>query len=251
MLIDWFTVVAQALNFLILVWLLKRFLFGPISNAISERQASISATLVEAAATKLQAETEKEQYQTQKAELEQRRDTVLKEAVAAAEAEKKRLLEEAQRVADALRQSRLESLQSQEHKLEQALRLRAQEHALSLARDILGRLSATELDRAMVATFLERLAQLEPASLETLVGALEPTGGQVQVRAAGELSGSLRAELEAGVEKVLLQKLQWSYRLDPTLVSGFELMAEGHKLSWSSAELLEKVQTGARRAQPS
>jgi len=40
MLIDWFTVGAQALNFLILVWLLKRFLYKPILDAIDARDGS-------------------------------------------------------------------------------------------------------------------------------------------------------------------------------------------------------------------
>ena len=38
MLIDWFTICAQALNFLILVWLMKRFLYKPILHAIDERE---------------------------------------------------------------------------------------------------------------------------------------------------------------------------------------------------------------------
>ena len=41
--IDWFTVVAQAINFLILVWLLKRFLYKPILHAIDEREKGIAA----------------------------------------------------------------------------------------------------------------------------------------------------------------------------------------------------------------
>ncbi len=45
MLIDWFTVVAQAINFLILVWLLQRFLFKPILGAIDEREKGIAAQL--------------------------------------------------------------------------------------------------------------------------------------------------------------------------------------------------------------
>jgi F-type H+-transporting ATPase subunit b len=48
MLIDWFTVGAQALNFLILVWLLKRFLYKPILHAIDEREKRIAAELADA-----------------------------------------------------------------------------------------------------------------------------------------------------------------------------------------------------------
>ena len=49
MLIDWFTVGAQVLNFLILVWLLKRFLYKPILNAIDAREKRIAAELADAA----------------------------------------------------------------------------------------------------------------------------------------------------------------------------------------------------------
>ena len=45
MLIDWFTVAAQAVNFLILVWLLKRFLYKPVLAAIDEREKRIATQL--------------------------------------------------------------------------------------------------------------------------------------------------------------------------------------------------------------
>ena len=48
MLINWFTVVAQAINFLILVWLLKRFLYKPILQAIDEREKRIATQLADA-----------------------------------------------------------------------------------------------------------------------------------------------------------------------------------------------------------
>ena len=50
MLIDWFTVGAQALNFLILVWLMKHFLYKPILNAIDAREKLIATELADAAA---------------------------------------------------------------------------------------------------------------------------------------------------------------------------------------------------------
>jgi len=48
MLIDWFTVGAQALNFLILVWLMKHFLYKPILHAIDEREKRVAAELADA-----------------------------------------------------------------------------------------------------------------------------------------------------------------------------------------------------------
>lgn len=244
MLIDWFTVAAQAVNFLILVWLLKRFLFGPISKAIQERQDSISSSLAEAAATKLVAETEKQEYQAKKAEIETQCDALIKEAVASGQTEKKRLLEEAQKAADTLSQSRLESLRSQEQKLEKALRERAQEEALNLARDILRQLAGAELDSVIVQRFLHHLEQLDGKAQQTL----RQAQGEILVRTARELSPDLRHTLEKGVEKTLGQSLRWSYKTEPELINGFELVAEGHKIGWNSAGLLEQIKRGASLA---
>ena len=61
--IDWFTVVAQAINFLILVWLLKRFLTNPSCCAIDEREKGIAAQLAEAEAKKAEAQKERDDFQ--------------------------------------------------------------------------------------------------------------------------------------------------------------------------------------------
>ncbi len=59
MLIDWFTVAAQVINFLVLVWLLKRFLYQPIIDAIDAREKRIAAELADADAKKAEARQER------------------------------------------------------------------------------------------------------------------------------------------------------------------------------------------------
>ena len=63
MLIDWFTVGAQLLNFLILVWLMKRFLYQPVLDAIAAREQKIAAELADAAATKAEAHQQQDEFQ--------------------------------------------------------------------------------------------------------------------------------------------------------------------------------------------
>ena len=63
MLIDWFTVAAQALNFLILVWLMKRYLYQPILNAIASREQLISGELKDADTKKAEAQKERENFE--------------------------------------------------------------------------------------------------------------------------------------------------------------------------------------------
>src|SRR5271156_4365009 len=101
--IDWFTVVAQAINFLILVWLLKRFLYKPILHAIDERERGIAARLAEAEATQAEAQQERDEFQHKNEAIDQARAALLKKAEDEAEAERQRLLEIARKDADALR----------------------------------------------------------------------------------------------------------------------------------------------------
>ncbi|HEY4789048.1 MAG TPA: hypothetical protein VIH57_23530, partial [Bacteroidales bacterium] len=63
MLIDWFTVAAQLINFLVLVWLLKRFLYKPVLKAIDEREKRIVMQLQEAENKKAEADREREEFQ--------------------------------------------------------------------------------------------------------------------------------------------------------------------------------------------
>ena len=67
MLIDWFTVAAQITNFLVLVWLLKRFLYGPILHAMAEREKRIQNTIESANAQKTEAERERAEFQQKNA----------------------------------------------------------------------------------------------------------------------------------------------------------------------------------------
>ena len=44
--VDWITTIAQIINFLVLVYLLKRFLYGPIVSAMIHREAHIAERVV-------------------------------------------------------------------------------------------------------------------------------------------------------------------------------------------------------------
>ena len=113
MLIDWFTVVAQVVNFLILVWLLKRFLYRPILDAIDAREKRIATELADADAKKAEAQKERDEFQHKNEEFDQQRAALLSKATDEAKAERQRLLDEARQAADALSAKRQEALRSE------------------------------------------------------------------------------------------------------------------------------------------
>src|ERR1700744_2280130 len=125
MLIDWFTVCAQAANFLILVWLLKRFLYQPVLAAIPAREKSVADQLQDAAAKKTEAQKERDDYQHRQDEFDRQRTALMNEAVESVKAERQKMLGEARRDAEALRLKLQDSIQDEYEHLNGELMARA------------------------------------------------------------------------------------------------------------------------------
>src|ERR1039458_5091039 len=157
MLIDWFTVGAQALNFLILVWLLKRFLYKPILRALDAREKRIATELADAAAKKAEAQKERDEFQHKNEDFDRERAALLSKAADEAKAERQRLLDEARKAADAFSAKRQETLRNEAHNLNQAISRRAQKEVFAIARKALTDLATTSLEERLGEVFTRRL----------------------------------------------------------------------------------------------
>jgi F-type H+-transporting ATPase subunit b len=111
MLIDWFTVGAQVLNFLILVWLMKRFLYKPILHAIDAREKRIAKNS-RTPTRKNRSPKGARRVPTKNEEFDQQRAALLSKATDEAKSERQRLLDEARQAADALSAKRQETLKT-------------------------------------------------------------------------------------------------------------------------------------------
>ena len=139
--INWFTVVAQIVNFLILVWLLKRFLYKPVLNAIDEREKKISGQLNDAKETKAAAEEEQVLFTEKNALFEKERAAKMVEAMEEINVEKNRLFDDARKESDALRAKHEASLQEQQKNLADTVRQRTTEEVFAIAGKTLGDLA--------------------------------------------------------------------------------------------------------------
>ena len=173
MLIDWFTVGAQVLNFLILVWLMKHFLYQPILDAIDTREQRIATELANAAAKDTQAQQERDEFQRKNAEFDRERGALLKQATDEAQAERERLLDEARKAAAVLHAKRQETLNNEMQHLHQDLRRRTQQEVFAITRKALTDLAGTSLEERMVEVFAGRLRDLDETAKERLISALK------------------------------------------------------------------------------
>lgn len=244
MLIDWFTVIAQVINFLILVWLLKHFLYRPILNAIDAREKRIAKELADADATKAEAQQERDEFQRKNEEFEQQRTALLEKATEEAKTEHQRLLDEARTDAAVLSSKRQETLRNEEHDLLQAIGRRTRQEVFAIARKALTDLAATSLEERLVEAFNRRLSEMDGQAKNSLGESLKAASEPALVRSAFDLPAEQRAAIQNALNETFSAEIPVRFEIAPELISGIELTANGQKVAWSIADYLASLEKG-------
>ena len=247
MLIDWFTVGAQALNFLILVWMMKRFLYKPILNAIDAREKLIATELADAAAKKAEAQKDRDEFSKKNEEFDQQRTALLTRATDEAKAERQRLLDEAGKAANALSAKRQETLTNEANSLNQAIARRTRDEVFAIARKALTDLATVSLEERVAEVFTRRLRELNGNAKESLAGALKAAADPAVVRSAFDLPAEQRAAVQNALNETFSAEVRVRFETSPDLVSGIELTTNGQKVGWSIADYLTAEHRKGRR----
>jgi F-type H+-transporting ATPase subunit b len=240
--IDWFTVGAQVLNFLILVWLLKRFLYRPILNAIDAREQRIAKELADAERRKTEAEKERETFRNKNEEFDRQRHEFLSRAKDEAEVERQRLLDGARQAADDLRAKRQDALKREQENLHNEIALRTREEVFAIARKTLTDLAGTSLEERMSEVFTRRVRELNDEAKEGLAKALKASSDPVLVRSAFDLPSEQRAAIQQALDETLSTEIQFRFESAPDVISGIELTVNGWKVAWSIADYLASLE---------
>ena len=242
MLIDWFTVFAQIVNFLILVYLLKRFLYKPILNAIDEREKRIAAQLEDAAKQKSEAQEERLNYEHLNQDLNQKKETLLKDAQTSAESERQRMLDDARKEYANLRKTLKESLASDQANLGNELKQRTQREVFDIARKVLADLAGASLESQMANVFLQKLKALSKDEQTRLLTEFKSATVPVTVSSAFDLPPEQQAAIQQAARDLLGAKTKVQFRTSPDEMCGIELVASGYKIAWTIAEYLDSLE---------
>ena len=227
MLIDWFTVAAQIVNFLVLVWLLKRFLYAPILKALDAREKRIASELADAAEKQAQALAEREEYKNKIEELERQKAELLRNAAADAAALREKLMMEARSETEALREKHQKQLNDEYRSLTREIARRTQASVFAIAKKALADLAGADLEERITYVFVRRLKEMDARS---------GFPDRLIVKSAFELQPSLRASIEEAIRK--FSGAEIVYEQDSGLFSGIELVAGGQKIAWSMGDYL-------------
>lgn len=235
--IDWLTVTAQIFNFLVLAWLLKRFLYRPVIDAMTQREERIAKRLEQAAQREEQAQVEASSYRNKVAALERDREAQLAEAHEAAERERRSLLESARSEARTSRQRWQQELEREQGDFHAALVRELAEAAIDVARRILADLADAPLEGQALATLARRVEALADEERQALAEAAP----KLRLASTFEPEAHALESLRQVLADMLGKEVELECVRKPELVFGVELVGGGHKLAWSVAGALDDI----------
>ena len=225
--VDWITVLAQIVNFLVLIWLLKRYLYRPILNGIDAREAEIAERMSAATLAEEKAEATKVEYIEQLATLRANEMAMTDSARQKAEAARDVLLADAQELFEKERSDWKAHLELEGHKYIADLHKTGASALLSLTRKALDDLADETLEERIVAHVATRLVPMSDELLKAASGATEAIA-----TTRDPLPYSARERLIADMHNVL-PDMALRFETDTTQSPGLVLRMGGAQVAWT------------------
>ncbi len=243
--IDWWTLGLQTVNFLIVIWLLSRFLYRPIRRIIEQRETADRQGAEDARKKTEAAEAARQAYERERADLAEAHRKREAELHASTEQERATILEQARReaaelLANARAKTERESVQALEN-----LKGRVTDLARDLARTALAGPGAEDA----IARVTAYLADLPGSDLEDLRQDLNGTGATVTVVTPAALSDQAACDWRETLAERFGASAHVAFEARPDILGGAEIHFPHAVLRFSAADRLERA-AAALRDQP-
>ena len=256
MALDWVTVAAQIANFLVLVWLLRRFLYSPITQAMERREARMRDRLAEDEAARAEVAERAAALDRDRADLDAAKEDILNDARQEAYRLRARLEADIRAEMSTRRAAWHDHLKGERAAFARSLRRQANHHLIAVVRRVLGDFAQTELGDRVAASFADRLGDLDAEARAGLSAAaarshdavLVETGLPLEDAAQDRIARALREAVSAEVEVVFVVREEVLFGLRVTIGEQTLDWSAGHYLDHLEATLTETLEEEARMA---
>lgn len=248
MLIDPFVVIAQIINFLILVALLKRFLYKPITQAMATRSQRIERQLAAAAAQEQDAEREKQLYRQKQQELEAQKQQWLEQAKQEVEQEQQKLWQKGQAEVNLAKIQWYESLEQNRVKFALELRDRLSQQVMETTRKALADLANANLEAQIIERLIDRLEHLDRSQLEAMRGTpISHSRRLITIRSSFTIADDQSDRLIAVIREQIAADAEVQFETVADLICGIELRDRDYKISWNLEDYLAELEASTAK----
>lgn len=245
MTLDWWGLGLQAINVLILVWLLSRVFWRPIAGAITRRQDAAQAMLEEGKTAQAKADAALAEIAETRAGIAAEREAILAEAKAIADTVAKAALKDAQTKADTLIAAARTAIDRDRNTARKENATRAAELSVEIAARLLGRFNTPVVQATFLAHLIEGIAEMSASDRAALIASTD----DIEIITATNPQDAERARIEQAVKDALDGTPRVRLVTDPDLIAGLELRS-GHFVlhnSWRAdlETILKEVENAA------
>jgi len=237
--IDWLTVSAQIVNFLVLVLLLRWVLYRPLARALKARQEAVTQRLTEAEAARVRAEAAAEEHRAAIHALEQARHDRLQRAEEEADARRSALIDAAKAEVTTQRATWRAQIGAEKSAFLDRLRRRAGDSFVIMARTILSEMADQDLIDRMAHTFAARLSGLRAEDRDRMRQAAD-RGTPPEILSSLPLTPTARNAVAAAVGDLLGKPVTPVFAEDDDLSCGLVLKLGAQNVGWTIAEHLDR-----------
>ena len=224
MTIDWWTLGLQAFNFIILVWLLRIFLFRPVVAAMKARRAKIDDLLSDAETAKAEAEAVRQKVEAEVQNIEAIKQQAILDARTTAAHEKETILAEAQKQADIQLVEARKRLDDERQAAERHLLDKAGTAAVDIAAYLLRSVNNnTELNAIFLDQACKQLSALAANKRAQIIGVDDGTPIKARLVTASPISSEDASTFKKAISKALGHAVDLDTADDGALIAGLEL----------------------------
>jgi len=241
--IDYFTTIAQIINFLILVYLLRRFMYKPIIKSMYEREQKIISQFKEAEKKKRDAEKEVESHLKMMQELSDKREVMNAKAAEEAQILQTDLMEKVRNNVEASRINWNEAFLRQKQSLLADLTRHAGDEIYAIVRRALQDLADENLEKQIINTFIKRLRNMDAFEKEKFNELYKTSMQQITMRSTFEIPEETRRKILEIVDDQIGVGVKMQYEIAPELICGVEMIAHDMRIAWSIASYLNTLET--------
>ena len=240
--INWFTVIAQIVNFLILVWLLKRLLYKPVLKAIADREKLIEGQIASAQQMAAKAKKEQEEFMAKNEAFDRDKKAMIDKARSEVQDEKEQGIISARKEAESLRKKLETAVKKEGDELGKEIAGKTNNELFSITGKILRELADSSLEEQITRVFILRLNELEETQKKEVKTAFGMSTNPVQIFSAFKLKASQTTRIEKAVKSLLDNSVKFQFKVDSQLVAGIELNANGYKIAWNISDYLAALE---------
>ncbi|HXQ47775.1 MAG TPA: F0F1 ATP synthase subunit delta [Caulobacteraceae bacterium] len=239
---DPWTLGLQVANFLVLVWLLHRFLYRPVLGIIAARKAATDKLIADAQAEKKAAEDLKQSLESQRAAIAQERDIALKAAGESADAEGKAVLARAHAQAEGLRSEAKKTFERERTQIVRTVGRDAARLAVSIARRLLQEAPAVSVQEGLLDLVCDDVKALPADSKKRIAERVEADKEVLEVVTATPLDKRAATRFRESLSAALGAPATPKFRVDKSLIAGVEIHFPFTILRRSWSEDLKRIE---------